>query len=299
MAVYSMTGFAAAQADAAAPDSSPDVGLEIRTVNSRFLDIAFKMPDSLRQHEAELKKRISDRIKRGKVEVRIYSRRASTTAVRAPSAAVLAQLGAVQDQIMTWMPKARELSVADVLRLTSGPDEDYLPIAPQQLLGLLEQALRKLVSVREAEGTRLVKLLQENIAALRELVARAKPLVPRLVEQQRERFLQKWADAIGAANPAGATLEAANERALAEATAYAIRIDVAEELGRLVAHLDELQSMLEQGGDLGKRLDFMMQELHREANTLGSKSTSLELSRISMDMKVLIEQMREQVQNIE
>ncbi|MEO7127362.1 MAG: DUF1732 domain-containing protein, partial [Rhodoferax sp.] len=123
-------------------------------------------------------------------------------------------------------------------------------------------------------------------------------LVPLVVEQQRNRFLQRWSDAmaltVGTALP-----EAAQDRALAEATTFAIRIDVAEELTRLASHLDEIERLLGKGGEVGKRLDFLIQELHREANTLGSKSAALEMTRISVDMKVLIEQMREQVQNIE
>jgi uncharacterized protein (TIGR00255 family) len=133
---------------------------------------------------------------------------------------------------------------------------------------------------------------------LRALAQQAVPLVPQLVEQQRQRFLERWKrpwPADGQRRPP----EAAQDRALAEATAFAIRIDVAEELTRLASHLDEIERLLTKGGEIGKRLDFLIQELHREANTLGSKSAALELTRISVDMKVLIEQMREQVQNIE
>jgi len=118
-----------------------------------------------------------------------------------------------------------------------------------------------------------------------------------LVEQQRARFLERWQEAMGLS---GATPpEAAQDRALTEATSFAIRIDVAEELTRLNSHLDEIERLIKEGGEIGKRLDFLIQELHREANTLGSKSATLELTRIGVDMKVLIEQMREQVQNIE
>jgi len=123
-------------------------------------------------------------------------------------------------------------------------------------------------------------------------------LVPQLVEQQQQRFLERWKEAMALAG--GSTLpEAAQDRALTEATSFAIRIDVAEELTRLASHLDEIERLLKKGGEAGKRLDFLIQELHREANTMGSKSAALELTRISVDMKVLIEQMREQVQNIE
>ncbi len=141
-------------------------------------------------------------------------------------------------------------------------------------------------------------MLLGHLGQLRELVRQAQPLVPQLVEQQRTRFLERWKEAMALAD--GASLpEAAQDRALTEATAFAIRIDVAEELMRLGSHIDEIERLVKKGGEIGKRLDFLIQELHREANTLGSKSASIELTRISVDMKVLIEQMREQVQNIE
>ncbi|MDH6591203.1 uncharacterized protein (TIGR00255 family) [Variovorax sp. TBS-050B] len=153
------------------------------------------------------------------------------------------------------------------------------------------------MSARQREGARLAKMLEAHVAQLRTLVEQAGPLVPQLVEQQRARFLERWQEAMGLT---GGTLpEAAQDRALTEATAFAIRIDVAEELTRLKSHLDEIERLLKKGGEIGKRLDFLIQELHREANTLGSKSAALELTRIGVDMKVLIEQMREQVQNIE
>jgi uncharacterized protein (TIGR00255 family) len=158
--------------------------------------------------------------------------------------------------------------------------------------------LADLLSAREREGARLAAMLLGHLAQLRELTAQAQPLVPQLVEQQRQRFLERWKEAMALAEGA-ATPEAAQDRALTEATAFAIRIDVAEELTRLAAHLEEIERLIRKGGEIGKRLDFLIQELHREANTLGSKSATLELTRISVDMKVLIEQMREQVQNLE
>lgn len=300
MAVYSMTGFAAVQDNAPPAGHSCAWGLEVRSVNSRFLDITFKIPDTLRVHEAALRQLVTSGIKRGKLEIRIFSTHASHQAIAVPSAPRLSQLATAQEQVKAWLPHARELSVADILRLGGGADTGDSSSAPAwgPLQALATQALKKLQNAREKEGQRLVLLLQNNLGQLRTLAAQAAPLIPQAVEQQRERFLLRWNEALGTAKAAQIT-EAMQERALAEATAFAIRIDVAEELGRLNAHLDEVENLLTKGGELGKRLDFMVQELHREANTLGSKSTSLELTRISMDMKVLIEQMREQVQNIE
>jgi uncharacterized protein (TIGR00255 family) len=169
----------------------------------------------------------------------------------------------------------------------------------ETLLSLAQAAVLALKQARAKEGARLAAMLCGHTAHLRGLVSAAQPLVPRLVQQQRVRFLERWKEALGQADVGVADSQMAHDRALTEATAYAIRIDVAEELTRLMSHVDEIDALLMQGGELGKRLDFLIQELHREANTLGSKASSLELSRISVDMKVLIEQMREQVQNIE
>ena len=173
-------------------------------------------------------------------------------------------------------------------------DRDWSEIAP----ALAEQAITELLAARAREGERLADMLLDRIKQLRALAKTAAPLVPQLVEQQRQKFLERWKEAM-ALGEGSVAPEAAQDRALAEATAFAIRIDVAEEVTRLGSHLDEIERLLKKGGDIGKRLDFLIQELHREANTLGSKSATLELTRISVDMKVLIEQMREQVQNIE
>ena len=238
-----MTGYASAQESAPAPEPdnaarpAPErrLGLEIRSVNSRFLDLAFRLPDELRQYEPVLREKLTARLKRGKVEVRASLEHDSTDTLPEPSVRLLQRLNSIQDTVRAWMPSAAPLSVADTLRL---------------------------------------------------------------VEQQRQRFMERWSEAMALGQ--GATLpEAAQDRALSEATAFAIRIDVAEEITRLDSHLDEIDRLLAKGGEVGKRLDFLIQELHREANTLGSKSAAMELTRISVDMKVLVEQMREQVQNIE
>jgi uncharacterized protein (TIGR00255 family) len=153
---------------------------------------------------------------------------------------------------------------------------------------------------REREGARLVAVLRARIVHLRTLAAQAAPLIPAVVQRQRERFLERWNEALAASGAVGAVpSQALQERALNEAAAFAIRIDVAEELARLGSHLDEIERLLDAGGEVGKRLDFLIQELHREANTLGSKSAALDLTNVSVEMKVAIEQMREQVQNLE
>ncbi|MCJ0765343.1 YicC/YloC family endoribonuclease [Variovorax terrae] len=305
MPVYSMTGYASTQRSAAAAGSDADarshtssrLGLEIRSVNSRFLDLTFRLPEELRQHEPALRELLTARLKRGKVEVRAAIESSSSNLLPDPSPRLLQRLNALQDGVRAWLPDAAALSVADVIRLSatdSTTDTDWSGAVAQ----LADQALKDLLAAREREGERLAVMLRDRLMQLRALAQQAGPLVPQLVEQQRNRFVERWKEAMALAE--GTALpEAAQDRALTEATAFAIRIDVAEELTRLASHLDEIERLLAKGGEVGKRLDFLIQELHREANTMGSKSAALELTRISVDMKVLIEQMREQVQNIE
>ncbi|MDL9999859.1 YicC/YloC family endoribonuclease [Variovorax sp. J22P240] len=304
MPVYSMTGYASGQSGPAGSHSEADarphaaarLGVEIRSVNSRFLDLTFKLPEELRQHEPALRELLTGQLKRGKVEVRAAIENTANAGIGEPSAKLLQRLNGLQDNVKAWLPDARELSVADVLRLAAGDTATRGDWAPD-LAEVTEKTLKALLSAREREGARLAKMLQDHLTQLRALATQALPLVPQLVEQQRTRFLERWQEAMGLS---GGTLpEAAQDRALTEATAFAIRIDVAEELTRLNSHLDEIERLVKKGGEIGKRLDFLIQELHREANTLGSKSATLELTRIGVDMKVLIEQMREQVQNIE
>ncbi|MGP1630289.1 MAG: YicC family protein, partial [Giesbergeria sp.] len=206
-------------------------------------------------------------------------------------------LSSMQDTVQSWLPDAAPLSVAEVLRLcgTASPSADT---PADTVTELAETVLAALLAARAQEGARLVTMLRGHLKLLRGLTDQAGPLVPQLVEQQRQRFMDRWREAMGLAE-GSATPEAAQDRALSEATAFAIRIDVAEEVTRLESHTTEIERLLSKGGEVGKRLDFLIQELHREANTLGSKSSALELTRISVDMKVLIEQMREQVQNLE
>lgn len=303
MPVYSMTGYASEQHYGVNPDdrdgksSNTQLGIEIRSVNSRFLDLTFRLPEDLRQFEPVLRDLLQASLKRGKVEVRASIESSSSTGLTDPALRTLQRLGAVQEQIRNWLPDAPPLSVSDVIRLSSTERNDK-PDWNAIVTPLATTVLKALMAARQREGTRLCDMLLGHIAQLRTLAQQATPLVPLLVEQNRQRFLSRWKEAMALAD-GSALPDAAMDRALTEATAFAIRIDVAEEITRLSSHLEEIERLLRKGGEVGKRLDFLIQELHREANTLGSKSAALELTRISVDMKVLIEQMREQVQNIE
>ncbi|MDO9096242.1 MAG: YicC/YloC family endoribonuclease [Rubrivivax sp.] len=296
MAVYSMTGYASAASEPGA--ASAAVTVEARSVNGRFLDLALRLPDEVRGLEPALRELLTTGFRRGKIELRVSTGRESESAVPMPSNDQLNRLAHVQGSVTGWLPDARPLSVNEVLQwCRSG--------APAEKLDepTLEAARRCIGGLREArarEGARLVTMLMDRVTRLRELAALAAPLLPQVVQRQQTRFLERWNEALASVQAAATVpAQALHERAMGEAASYAIRIDVAEELSRLASHLDEIERLLKAGGELGKRLEFLIQELQREANTLGSKSAALELTNLSVEMKVAIEQMREQVQNIE
>ena len=302
MAVYSMTGYGSASSGAPATGPSGDgaggVTVDIRSVNGRFLDLVLRLPDDLRGLEPALRELLAGAVRRGKIELRLNVQKDADAGWPQPAPDQLSRLSQLESGVRCWLPTAAPLSVHEVLQWCRGGT----PAAKQDsaAMAAARLAVTDFVAAREREGARLATLLRDQIAHLRTLAAQAEPLIPEVVARQQQRFLDRWNEALAqAGGGAAVSAEAMQERALNEATAFAIRIDVAEELARLRSHLDEVERLLDRGGELGKRLDFLMQELHREANTLGSKSAALELTNISVDMKVAIEQMREQVQNIE
>lgn len=303
MSLQSMTGYASAQNQlgAQAPTSpGMRLGMEIRSVNSRFLDVSFRLPDELRAQEPALRELINNHLKRGKVELRAHLESSQQAGVAIPNTQLMQQLVGLQDQVRMWLPQAKPLSVADIIRLSTTPPVLAADVSAQ-VLALADTLLAQLCQARQREGQRLAQDLLSRAKQLHVLADQALPLVPQTVALQKQKFLERWREALALAD-AQALPEAVHERALAEAASFAIRADVAEEITRLKTHLDEIARLLNLKSNkegVGKRLDFLIQELHREANTLGSKSSAIELTRISLDMKVLIEQMREQVQNLE
>lgn len=303
-----MTGYAEASAEPreSIARAGPEVlhtSVEMRSVNNRFLDVAVRVPDEYRPLEPKLRELVANRCKRGKVEVRVSVGAADAgIAPAAPSPLELAALGRLEQAIRDQLPDARPLSVHEILHWCR--DRSAPPADADAVLEAAARCAERLADARAREGARLGAFLGERVGALRALAATAAPLLGAAVARQQQRFVERWNDALAAAQPAfgnaaPVSREAAAERALGEAAAYAIRIDVAEELGRLGSHLDEVERLVAKGGEIGKRLEFLIQELLREANTLGSKAASLELTAVSVDMKVAIEQLREQVQNLE
>lgn len=287
--IQSMTGYAAKIRDL----ESGSLSLELKSVNSRFLDIHFRVGEEVRQSEAALREAIAARVGRGKVECRVNFM-ASARGARQLQASdeLLQQLAALDRKVRQALPEARPLTVGEMLRWPGVLGDETLD-AEKLAAAVLETAAAALddfVASRAREGEKLKAIILERVARMRTLVAEVAPHIPAAQAAFQERLKQRLVDAIGSAD---------DERIRQEVVVFAARIDVAEELARLVTHLDEVERVLKQGGAVGKRLDFLMQELNREANTLGSKSVVSEVSQTAMDLKLLIEQMREQVQNLE
>lgn len=313
MAVYSMTGYASAQSDLLkvgdlsqesqnlSGTSGNRVGVEIRAVNSRFLDLNFKLPEECRQIEPQLRELVQKQLKRGKVELRVWLESDKKQSLKLPAESVLQSLAQMEEQLLSFFPQANRLSIADLLSYSDASESSNINYT-MTVIELVQEVLKALKLARAQEGARLSQMLHDRCVQIRHWVGTAQPLVAQVVQTQGDRFLERWKEAMALTGADASTIEAntlIHERALAEATAFAIRVDIDEELTRLNSHIDEILQLLEKGGELGKRLDFLIQELLREANTLGSKAASFELTKIAVELKVLIEQMREQVQNLE
>jgi len=284
-----MTGFAAAVLET--PHGS--VSVELKTVNHRYLEFQTRIPEDLRALEPALREAVAARLTRGKVDCRIgFAAIDMGARTLAPSAEAMGRLQQASTQVLAVFPQARPLSVAEVLHWPGVLADDSMPADQlrETVLVALKKAIGELDQTRAREGAKLEQLLRERLDKMAVLVEEARPLIPAAVKAFQEKLSGRIAEAAAAPT---------DERIQQEIVLYAARIDIEEELGRLATHITEFRRVLDKGGAIGKRLDFLCQELNREANTLGSKSVANEMTRISVELKVLIKQMREQVQNIE
>ena len=299
MTISSMTGYAVVKRES----NAGTLTIELKSVNSRFLDLQFRINDELRSLEPMLREAIMARAARGKVECRLsFGRKEQSESSLAVNEALLAALNTAQRKVLATFSDARPMSVNELLRWPGVLSESELGQDSLQadVQAALRDTLDAFVISRQREGASLETMLLSRIDDIEQIVARITPLVPESVEQFRQKAIERMQEALGQAVGDGSTLPTdLQDRIRQEVTLYGIRVDVAEELTRLSGHLTETRAILKKGGQVGKRLDFMMQELNREANTLGSKAAVKELSEASMQMKLLIEQMREQVQNLE
>ncbi|MGV7209072.1 YicC/YloC family endoribonuclease [Oxalobacteraceae bacterium A2-2] len=296
-----MTGYAVATSESAAGTLT----IEIKSVNSRFLDLQFRINDDLRALEPDLRSAIMAAITRGKVELRLsFGRKAAAAGTQALNQPLLAELQRLQQEVSQVFADAPRMTVAELLRWPGVIEEAEIAQDTLQadVAALMKRTLAAFVTSRQREGAALEAMLTSRIDAMEQIVKRITPLIPQVVSAFQQKAVERMQDALGLAcqgNNSSLSRQDALERIRQEVILYGIRIDVAEELGRLSAHLAETRHILKKGGQVGKRLDFMMQELNREANTLGAKASVKELADASMELKLLIEQMREQVQNLE
>jgi uncharacterized protein (TIGR00255 family) len=284
-----MTGYAIATKES----SQGTLNLELRSVNHRYLDIQFRLPEKFRVLEPSMRELITSKLNRGKVDCYMsFNQLSGSEDMQKINTELLQRLLELNRTIKTALSDAQSLSVADILRWPGILETDILPTDDLYNLcnELLQTTLHEFTAARAREGEKLKVFLLERLTKMRQLTAMASPLIPALATAFQEKITARLNDAM---------INSENDRLHQELVLFASKIDIDEELSRLETHLDEAERVIIEGGVVGKRLDFLMQELNREANTIGSKSVDSDISKISMELKILIEQMREQVQNIE
>ena len=286
--IHSMTGYAVASADS--PRGA--LTLELRSVNSRFLDLQFRIAEELRAAEPVLRELIAGRIARGKVDCRISQGQDLLQARPQLNVQAIQELRGLATKAVEAFPGIAPLRTADVLRWPGVLAEPALDekTTGAILEALTRRALDDLCAARGREGAKLAAILLSRVAEMRKRLADVAPLVPEAVAAYRTRISERLREAIGTGE---------DERARVEVALFAAKSDVDEEITRLATHLDEVERVLAKGGAVGKRLDFLAQELNREANTIASKAAGLKIADCALELKLLIEQIREQVQNIE
>lgn len=286
--INSMTGYASHERNT----HNGVVQIELRSVNQRYLELQLKLEDTFRTQEPQVRELLKHKLGRGKVECRINLAKAAATGTIELNHAVLQSIAASVKAASDYFPATQAVNVLDVLRM---PGVMVTPVfdaetLTQDVLIALDVALETLIAARAREGEKLKAMILARLAEIESLIVTVKPMLPIMVKAHQDKLLAKLQEA---------QLSQDEERIRQEIVLYTQRIDVDEELSRLDSHVHEVKRILSTGGMVGKQLDFLMQEMNREANTLGSKSVAIETTQIAMQLKVLIEQMREQIQNIE
>jgi uncharacterized protein (TIGR00255 family) len=287
--IRSMTAFARHQENG----EWGELTWEVRSVNHRYLEAMVRLPEDLRAIEPAVRERVTQRLGRGKIECNLrYKPAPAGLAPLQINQALVEQILGAAETMAHRLHSSHHPSIMDVLRwpgvLESG-EQDFTPVQEAAMVAF-DQTLDTLLATREREGARLAELISQRVAGLRQQVGLARERMPQVIEGVRERLKSRLSEVVENLD---------QDRLEQEMALLAQRLDVDEEMDRLTTHLDEVERVLGQDEPVGRRLDFLMQELNREANTLGSKSSDSTTTAVSVEMKVLIEQMREQVQNIE
>jgi uncharacterized protein (TIGR00255 family) len=286
--IISMTGYASHERNT----NNGVVQVELRSVNQRYLELQLKLEDTFRVQEPQVRELLKQKLGRGKVECRIHLAKALAVETIELNHAVLKSIAASVKAASDYFPVTQAVNVIDVLRMPGvmvTPVFDVEELA-HDVMAVLEVALAELIASRVREGEKLKAMILARLTEIESLIVTVKPMLPTMVKAHQDKLVAKLHEA---------QLSHDEERIRQEIVLYTQRIDVDEELSRLDSHVHEVKRLLSASGMVGKQLDFLMQEMNREANTLGSKSVAIETTQISMQLKVLIEQMREQIQNIE
>ncbi|MFT7229274.1 MAG: hypothetical protein ACI8PW_001875 [Methylophilaceae bacterium] len=284
----SMTGFASHERNT----DNGVIQVELRSVNQRYLELHFKLADAFRTQESQAREMLKAKLGRGKVECRINLAKATTEESLELNHSVLQHIAESVKTASEYFVETQAVNILDVLQMSGVVTAHVLDAdaLAQDVVGVLEVVIEALIEARAREGEKLSSMISERLTEVEALVLIVKPMLPNMVKAYQEKLLAKLEEV---------QLSNDQERVYQEMVLYAQRVDVDEELSRLDSHVHEVKRILAAGGMVGKKLDFLMQEMNREANTLGSKSVAIETTQIAMQLKVLIEQMREQIQNIE
>jgi uncharacterized protein (TIGR00255 family) len=283
-----MTGYAVAAREL----ENAVLNLELRSVNHRYLDIQFRLPDELRAIEPALREALTARLNRGKVECRVSYTPTPGRKGAELDENLLRSLVELNSRVRVALPQARDIGAADILRWPGMLGADTVDVEALRSVcrDLLQQVLEEFRVSRAREGEKLKAMILERAATISTRIAEVAPRMPQVIAGFQEKLAARLKEALANAD---------EDRIRQEVALFANKIDVDEELTRLSTHVSELRRILDHGGAVGKRLDFLMQELNREANTLGSKAADIAITQVSMELKLLIEQMREQIQNVE
>ena len=287
--VLSMTGYASQEYNTA----NGVLLVELRSVNHRYLELQLKLDDNLRAFEATVRELVQAKLGRGKVDCRLsLMRNIAADSTPQLNHTILQQIAESAKTAAQYFPHTQPVNMLEILQMpgvltTAALDSDAIEA---DLKNTLNTVLDDLIAAKAREGEKLKAIILARLQEIEHLVAKVKPMMPNLIKQYQEKLTAKLNEATNSND---------DERVRQEIVLFAQRIDVDEELVRLSSHIAEVKRILNATAAAGKRLDFLMQEMNREANTLGSKSVAIETSQISMELKVLIEQMREQIQNIE
>ncbi len=287
--ILSMTGFASQECNT----TNGILMVELRSVNHRYLELQLKLDDNLRMFEAVVRELVQAKLGRGKVDCRLsLMRNFANGNLRQLNHAVLQQIAESAKTAAQYFPHTQPVNMLEILQMPGVMATEVLDaeVLENDLKTTLNAVLQDLIEAKAREGAKLKAVILDRLQQIEQHVAKVKPMMPALIRQYQEKLTAKLNEATNSND---------DERIRQEMVLFAQRIDVDEELSRLTSHIEEVKRILNAAGAVGKRLDFLMQEMNREANTLGSKSVAIETSQISMELKVLIEQMREQIQNIE